>query len=121
MRPFHRVCRFACFSVMLAACAAEGPDAASPTSSFAVSSGAGGSFSSTGTSTSTTSSGGGVVVSNPTDPALYLGGRLHAPASAPVIAHWKEIWKRNPSRNPKNFVRLGDNLSHSSHLLGCMG
>src|SRR5262249_35844277 len=75
----------------------------------------------TGTQSNTSSPGGMIPPpSNPTDPALYPGGQRHSPASAPVVAHWKEILANNPARNPKNFIRLGDNLSHMTDLLGCM-
>jgi hypothetical protein len=50
-------------------------------------------------------------------PVLYPAGQRHAPISAALRDRWRAII--GPGRTAKNFVRLGDNLSHEVHLLGC--
>jgi len=54
----------------------------------------------------------------PDGPALYPAGARHSPVTARVAARWQAIVGAK-SRSPKSFVRLGDNLSHEVHLLGC--
>ncbi len=54
----------------------------------------------------------------PGDTVLYLAGQRHSPVNAAVQKRWQSIAKLK-GHNLKNFVRLGDNLSHASHLLGC--
>src|SRR4051812_39088231 len=50
-------------------------------------------------------------------PVVYAAGQRHSPVSAAVRDRWKSLI--GATRNPKNFVRLCDNLSHKVHLLGC--
>jgi hypothetical protein len=58
------------------------------------------------------------VVTGPADaPVVYPSGQRHAPITQALIDRWRALIK--PTRVAKNFVRLGDNLSHEVHLLGC--
>jgi hypothetical protein len=52
-------------------------------------------------------------------PALYPAGSRHSPVTARIAARWQAVLAGKPSRSTRNFIRLGDNLSHAPHLLGC--
>ncbi|MFT3922316.1 MAG: hypothetical protein QM778_07260 [Myxococcales bacterium] len=52
-------------------------------------------------------------------PVLYPGDLRHSPLTPSVAQTLRSILAKGSDTNRKNFIRVGDNLSHASHLLGC--
>lgn len=94
--------------------AAAGALAACSSSGSPDTSGAGGA----GGAASASSSGAGGSIAPAGGPVLYTGGRRHAPVTAELADRWRAFVTAS-GRAPRSFIRVGDNLSHAVHLLGC--
>jgi hypothetical protein len=52
-------------------------------------------------------------------PVLYAGETRHSPITRDVAAGLLRVFSRRPAADRRNFMRIGDNLSHASPFFGC--